>query len=183
MRIHRHRQRKPKIQIPEFKVNDEIDAPKLRVIDNEGQMLGVLPFEEALRLAEERELDLVEVSPKADPPVAKILDFGSFKYQKEKEIKKQRAAQKEVEIKGIRLSLRIADGDKQVRLSSAKKFLEQGNKVRIELILRGREKAHGDLATQIIKDFIAAIHAQIPVKVEQQPKRQGGKISGIIVKE
>lgn len=183
MRIHRHRQNSVRIIIPDFKVNGRISAETVFVIDDEGQPLGEMPTAKALELAMERELDLVEVGPKATPPVAKILEWKSFKYQKEKEAKKQRAQAKEVEIKGVRLSLRIAEGDKNVRLASAKKFMEKGNKVRIELILRGREKAHFDLAKEIIEGFIVSMRGFFPIKVEQPIKKMGGRVTAIITRE
>ncbi|MDA1038265.1 MAG: translation initiation factor IF-3 [bacterium] len=183
MRIHRHRQNKPRLKIPKFKINEKIEAEELRVIDDKGEMLGVLKTEDALKIAEERELDLVEVSPKAVPPVAKILDFSQFRYQIEKEAKKQKATSKEVEIKGVRLSLRIAVGDLQNRSNSAKKFLEKGNKVRIEMILRGREKAHFFLAKDIITAFIEEIRKTYPLRIEQPIKKQGSRVTAIITRE
>ncbi|HBL39785.1 TPA: translation initiation factor IF-3 [Candidatus Uhrbacteria bacterium] len=183
MRIHRHRQNRPKIVIPAYKVNDRIDSEELFVIDENDKPLGVLKTADARRIAEERELDLVEVSPKANPPVAKLLEWKQFKYQKEKEVKKQRAQSKEVEVKGVRLSLRIAEGDKNVRLASAKKFMEKGNKVRIELILRGREKAHFELAREIIESFIENVRAFFPIKTEQPVKKMGNRVTAIITRE
>lgn len=137
---------------------------------------------EALKLAQERGLDLIEVSPKADPPVCKLLDFGTFKYQKEKEAKKQRAASKEVEIKGIRLSFRIGDNDLQVRLKQAKKFLEKGQKLRIELILRGREKAHKGRAEDVINNFIDLLKEDYDIRVESPVKRMGGRMNTIVAR-
>jgi len=94
MRIHRHRRSKPKPTLPQFLINEQIRSPQLRVIDDQGQPLGVIDTSEALRIAEERGFDVVEVSPKADPPVAKMLDYGQFKYQQEKEMRKKKQAQK-----------------------------------------------------------------------------------------
>lgn len=183
MRIHRHRQNRPKIVIPDYKINEKILSEEVFVIDENNASLGVMKKEEALKIAQERELDLVEVSPKAVPPVAKLLEWKQFKYQKEKEVKKQRAQSKEVEVKGIRLSLRIAEGDKNVRLASAKKFMEKGNKVRIEIILRGREKAHSELAKEIIDGFIESMRAFFPLKIEQPVKKMGGRVTAIIARE
>lgn len=183
MRIHRHRQNQPKILIPDYRVNDRIESEEVFVIDENNESLGVMKTEAAVALAEERELDLVEVSPKAQPPVCKLLEWKQFKYQKEKEVKKQRAQSKEVEIKGVRLSLRIADGDRQIRMNSAKKFLEKGNKVRVELILRGREKAHYDLAQEIIEDFVKGLREIFPLRTEQPVKRQGSRVTTIVTRE
>jgi translation initiation factor IF-3 len=183
MRIHRHRQQKPKLNVPEFKVNEEILSETVRVIDENDTMLGVMPTPKALEMAQGKELDLVEVSPKAVPPVVKFLNYGQFRYQKEKEAKKQKAQSKEIEVKGVRLSLRIADGDFNVRLAAAKKFMEEGNKIRMEMILRGREKGHGDLAGEIIEKFIAALRQTFPLRIEQPVKRMGGRVTAIVARE
>ena len=180
MRTHRHRQRKPKFDIPAFKINKKITAPEVRVIDAEGEMRGVLTIKEALALAEESGLDLIEVSPKAQPPVCKIMDFSNFKYQKEKEAKKQRAQSKEVEIKGIRLSFKIGTNDLNVRIKQAKKFLEKGQKIRIEMILRGREKEHFNRAKEIIDSFVEQLGEDYGIRVETPLKRMGGRLHTII---
>lgn len=178
MRIHRHRNRKPKFDIPQFRVNKKITSPEVRVVlDGENR---VLKTEEAIALAEEQGLDLIEVSPKANPPVCKIMDFGSFKYQKEKEAKKQRATAKEIEIKGIRLSMRIGQNDFDVRLKQAKKFLEKGQKLRLELILRGREKAHRARATEVFTQFTEALKLDYDIRVESPTKSLGNRMQTII---
>ncbi len=182
MRIHRHRQRKPKFDIPQFKVNRGIKSPEVRVIGAEGEMIGVISTDEALSLAREAGLDLIEVSPKANPPVCKIMDFSNFKYQKEKEAKKQRAQSKEVETKGIRLSMRIGENDLNVRLNQATKFLEKGHKVRIEMIMRGREKEHFDRAREIVNGFIKKIGESYEVRVESPMKRAGNRMDTIIAR-
>jgi len=182
MRIHRHRVRKPKFNIQEFKTNHEITAPELRVVDENGLPLGVLKTSEAIRIAEERGFDLVEVSPKAEPPVAKILDNGQFKYQKEKEARKQKAQSHEVEIKGVRLSVRIGEHDLEIRIQQAKKFLERGDKVKPEIVLRGREKNHTDLAVEIIKNFIKSLEVFFPLRIEQAVTKQGGRITAVIAR-
>lgn len=180
MRIHRHRFRKPKFDIPEYRTNEEITAPQVRVIDETGQPLGVLSTHEALRLAEERGLDLVEVSPKAEPPVAKFLDHGQFRYQKEKEARKQKAQSREVETKGIRLSVRIGEHDLEIRRQQAAKFLERGDKIRLEIVLRGREKMHTDLAEEIIKNFIKLLEGQFSLRLEQPIQKQGGRVTAVL---
>jgi len=182
MRIHRHRRRKPKYDIPDFKINKQITAPEVRLLDAEGTMRGVVSLEEALRIADEQGLDLIEVSPKAKPPVCKVLDHGSFKYQKVKEAKKQRAKSKEVDIKGIRLSFRIGTNDLEVRRKQAVKFLEKGNKVRIELILRGREKAHRDRAKELMNDFAKTLQEDFELRIEQPVKQAGGRMHMILAR-
>ncbi|MFZ6015345.1 MAG: translation initiation factor IF-3 [Patescibacteria group bacterium] len=181
MRIHYKRHRTThKFDKIKYRYNEQIRVPEVRVIDDEGQALGVMPTRQALSLAEEKGFDLVEVSPKANPPVCKLLDYGAFKYQKEKEMKQQKAHAKKVEVKGIRLSVKIGSGDLETRLKQAIKFLEEGQKLKIEIILRGREKAHGDLAMAKIQDFINKISKEYELFTEQPPKRQGGNISAII---
>lgn len=138
---------------------------------------------QAAALAQERGLDLVEVSPLANPPVAKIVDYSKLRYQEEKERRKERAKQKKIEIKGIRLSLRISEHDIDVRVSQAVKFLGQGDKVKIEMILRGRERQYGHLARQVIDKFIKATNALTPVNTEQQLSIQGGRVSVIIANQ
>jgi translation initiation factor IF-3 len=168
MRIHRHRHKVRKSLAPDYRTNEEIDAPEVRLITEEGA--EVVSIDKALKMASEADLDLIEISPKAVPPVCKIMDYGSFKYQKEKELKKQRAAQKEVDTKGIRLTLRIGAGDIDVRRKQALKFLEKGNKLRIELVLRGREKAYRDRATEIIQDFIKLLEQDYQIRMESSIK-------------
>ncbi|OGL96051.1 translation initiation factor IF-3 [Candidatus Uhrbacteria bacterium RIFOXYB12_FULL_58_10] len=182
MRIHRRRHQKPKLNIPTFRVNEQIDNPDIRVIDDKGEQLGVIPTAKALELARSRELDLVEVSPKAEPPVCKILDFGHFKYQKEKEVRKQKAQSHEVEIKGIRLSLRIGDHDLDIRRQQARKFFERGDKVKIELRLRGRERAHVDVAKGVVARFLELAKQDFPIRVEQPVQVMGGTITMILAR-
>jgi len=183
MRIHRHRIRKPKIQIPQYKVNGRIQAEQVRVIDDEGVALGIIKTKEAIKLAQDKELDLVEVSPKADPPVCKILDWSQFKYQKEKEVRKQRATSKEVEVKGIRLSPRIGQHDLNVRLDRATKFMERGDKVKIEIVMRGREKAHADVAKDVVNDFVGKLREKFAIRIEQPISKQGGRLTTIVARE
>ena len=140
-----------------YPVNEKIRAPQVAVIDEAGQSLGVKDTPEAIALARERGYDLVAVSPKSDPPVTKFLDYGKFKYQKEKEGQKTKARQKKVNIKTVKVSARIGQHDLEIRKKRASKFLEEGNKVKIELRLRGREHQHVDLAKEIINNFIKSL--------------------------
>jgi translation initiation factor IF-3 len=165
---------------PTFHYNAGIRAPEVRVIDENETHLGVFPIQEALAIAQEKGLDLVEINPATSPPVTKITNFGQFKYQKEKEARKQKAHQKRIELKGIRLSLRIGEGDLGVRRAQAEKFLGEGDKVRVEIILKGRERQHADLAGKIISDFCASL---VETRVEQQLQRQAGVLSMIVAKK
>lgn len=177
----RHKQARQK-QVQEiYPVNEKIRAPEVRVIDENSQMLGVLDTKKAIAMAKERDLDLVAVSPKAQPPVAKFIDYGNFKYQQEKAAKKQKMQQKKTEVKEIRLSPRIGKHDLDFRLKQADKFLKRGDKINIEIILKGRERQHPDLAKQVIADFIKTINNEIiEINIEQEPKKQGNKITAII---
>lgn len=150
------------------------------MVDEEGNFLGVMSKNEALALARGKDFDLVEVNPKSEPPLAKILDYGQFKYQKEKEMRKQRIAQKKTDTKGIRLSSRIGKHDLDTRLKQAKKFLGQGNKLKIEIILKGRERQHTDVAIEQIKNFIENLKQEMELKIEQSPQRQGRQVTAIL---
>lgn len=164
--------------IKKYRINNSINASEVRLIDANNENQGVVSFAEAISMAKQAGLDLVEISPKANPPVVRIMDFGQFKYELKKKEQKNKASQKKSEMKGIRLSFRIGDNDKMVRRKQAEKFLKAGNKVRVEMILKGREKAHQDLARQMIKDFVESI--EIENKIEQDLKKQGSKLQILI---
>ncbi|MDD5251676.1 MAG: translation initiation factor IF-3 [Patescibacteria group bacterium] len=181
MRISRRRFR-PKTPAVVYIINEQIRFPQLRVITDEGEHLGIMSTGEALQKAREREQDLVVIQTNTDPPIAKIIDFGKYKFERNKEIQKQKAKAKTVEVKGVRLSVRIGEHDLETRRGQAKKFLDNGDKVKVEIILRGREKRHGDRATQIIQQFITTLNAEMPVKVEQPVVRQGGQLTSIVGK-
>ncbi|MBD3359367.1 MAG: translation initiation factor IF-3 [Candidatus Buchananbacteria bacterium] len=177
----RKKQSQKKQTLEIYPINEKIRAPEVRVIDEEGQMLGVFPTRQAIDMAKERELDLVAVSPKAQPPVARFLNYGNFKYQQEKAAKKQKSQQRKTEVKDIRLSPRIGKHDLEFRLKQADKFLKRGDKINIEIILKGRERQHPELAKEIIQDFINTINSQITeIEIEQAPKKQGNKIVAIV---
>ena len=179
MRISR-KKRPDKPIIPFYRVNENIRVPEVRVLDVDGNNIGVLTVPKAIALAREQEMDLVEINPKAEPPVCKIIDFSHFKYQKEKEIRKQRAGAHESEVKGLRLSARIGEHDLGIRLMQAEKFLGQGDKVKPEIILRGRENAKPQIAFEIFKKFYAKLSAKMEIRYEQEPTKQTNKITAII---
>lgn len=141
-------------------------------------MLGIISTPEALNLARGKGLDLVEVSPKENPPVCKILDFGQFKYKLNKKLKTK---SKKVELKGIRLSLKIGEHDLAMRRNQAKKFLEQGHQVKLELMLKGREKDHASRGFKIMQDFIGSLTDM--AELDQNLTKEGGKIIGILRKK
>lgn len=183
MRISRKKPWLHQSQIKRHRINNFIRSEQVRLIDENGQNLGAMSTAEALALAQDKGLDLVEVSPLANPPVAKIVDYSKLKYQEEKERRKEKAKQKKVEIKGIRLSLRISDHDKAIRVKRAEEFLGGGDKVKIELLLSGRERQHFSLAREIVNKFVADINGLVPVNIEQPLTIQGGKLSVIVAKK
>ena len=164
-----------------YRLNNKINTPKIRLIDENGKHLGIIEIAKALQMAQEKKLDLVEISPKANPPVAKITDFSQFKYKLRKDEKKQKIKRKVGVIKGIRLTPRMAEHDLNLKVKKAKQFLEEGKKIKIDMVLRGREKAHFDLAQNIINQFINLLEPDIII--EQPIKRQGGRISCLINKK
>ena len=180
MRIHYKRRVPLKPAGPLYRANEQIIVPKVRLIDESGAFLGVMDTRDALALAREREYDLVEVSPKEDPPVCKLIDYGTFKYQKAKEQRAQKAHAKKVEVKGIRLSVKMGSHDMDVRKKQALEFLEGGDKLKIEIMLRGREKAHGELAEERIREFLRGIEEKYELYTEQAVTRQGGNVSTIV---
>jgi translation initiation factor IF-3 len=129
-------------------------------------------------MAREKELDLVEIVPHAQPPVVKIMDFGKYQYQKAKEEQQQKAKQKRIEVKGIRIGLKTDDHDLEVRRKQAEKFLSQGNKVKIEIRLQGREKNHLELAKATLNNFVSSI--SFPNKIEQEIKKFPGGLNTVI---
>ena len=162
---------------PQFRVNREIQSAEVRLIDENEDNAGVVSTADALRRAEEAELDLVEVSPLAKPPVAKIMNFHQFKYKQGKEIQRQKSRQKKQETKGVRLSLRISQHDQGMRLEQAVRFLKEGNKLRVELPLRGRENQHQDLARTVIGSFMDQLKERHSFNIEQPLQKQGGRLS------
>lgn len=153
------------------RVNNTIQAPQLRVIDADGKQLGVLPRREALRLAEERELDLVEVAPNSEPPVAKLMDFGKYQYERAKREREARKSRKEVEVKEVRLRPKTDDHDINFKVKQARTFLESGAKVRIRMRFRGREIYNLDVAKDQFDRFVSELE-DIAV-IEQRPSFEG----------
>lgn len=151
------------------------------MIDANGEVHKSIALTEALRLAQESDLDLVEVNPTGQPPVCKIMDFGQYQYQLSRKQQEAKQKSKKVEVKGIRLSFKIGKGDLLTRQKQTAKFLEKGHKVKIEMILRGRERQHTDLAKQIISDFITTLPAE--VKVEQPVNKKGHVLTAQIARK
>jgi len=137
----------------ENRINEEIRDKELRVIDENGQMLGIMSRDEALRLAEEKKLDLVNISPNANPPVCKILDYGKYRYELQKREKEAKKKQKTIQVKEIRLSTFIEDHDIQVKAKTACKFLQEGDKVKVSLRFRGRERDYTAKGRDVMNKF------------------------------
>lgn len=158
--------------------NERIRAPKLRVVDEEGGLIGVISREEALEKSKELKLDLVVISPKADPPVAKIIDYGKMIYALKKKEQQAKKAAKATEMKGIRLSFRMDVGDLDRQRKHAEGFLLTNHPVRVQMILKGREKAHKNLAFAKMREFLESF-AEI-ASVDQTPKFSGFQIIAIL---
>ena len=160
------------------KINHRIDAREVRLIDADGQNLGVVPTRQALIMAEEANLDLVEVSPDAKPPVAKILDYGKFKFQEQKKAAEARKKQKVIEIKEIKMRPMIDDHDYDVKMKSIRRFFEEGDKVKVTLRFRGREMAHQELGHQLLNRLKADLGEA--AKVESDARFEGRQIVMIL---
>ena len=151
------------------------------MIDDDGSQLGIMPSFQALQMAKERETDLVEIAPLANPPVCKIMDYGKFQYQQSKIKQGSKTKQKNVEVKGIRLGFRTDVHDLEFKKNQSEKFLKKGNRVRIEIRLKGREKAHQNIARANLEEFLKSI--TLPYKREQDVKRMPGGFNVLIVPE
>ncbi len=181
MRIKFHRiERKEEVV---FKSNYQIKADEVFVIDENNEALGVMTLDEAVEKAKEADLDLVEVNPKANPPVTKIVNLGQLKYEKQKLAHKQKMQQKKIETKNIRLTFKMSEHDREMRLLQAEKFLSKDNKIKVELILKGRERQYPAKAAEIVKDFTAKLQAKdnLVVEIEQPLTNQGGRFTIIML--
>lgn len=144
-----------------------IRVREVRVVDEEGNQLGVLPIQEALRLAFERNLDLVEVAPNAVPPVCRLLDFGKYQYEKQKKEREARKAQKVIEIKEIRLRPRTGEHDLDTKVRQAIAFLDEGSKVKVAVRFRGREITHPEIAREQLEEFATKVGAAAVIETPQ----------------
>ena len=159
-------------------INEQIRDREVRLIGENGELIGIMSAKEAYKLAQEAELDLVKIAPTATPPVCKIIDYGKYKYElarKEKEAKKK---QKVIEIKEVRLSPNIEDNDLNTKVSAAKKFLEKGNKVKVTLRFRGREMAHMASSKHILDDFAKMLEE---VAVVEKPAKVEGRSMTLVL--
>lgn len=181
MRISR-KSHKPDNTQKRYFSNEAIKFPQLRVIGADGENLGVLNSRDALQKAIELDLDLVLINPKAEPPVAKIVNFGQFKYQKEKEDRIKKAQSHVTEVKGVRLTPRIAQHDMETRVRQSIGFLERGDKVQVEVLLKGRDKAHPEIVEAVVRSFIAKVKETVELRIDQDVQRQGNKFTAIFAK-
>ncbi|MBP5403007.1 MAG: translation initiation factor IF-3 [Treponema sp.] len=134
------------------RINEQIRVREVRLIDDEGEQKGIVPIQEALKMAKERELDLVEVAPTANPPVCKILDFGKYRFEQEKKLRDSKKNQKVLKIKEIRMQPKIGSGDLDTKAKHVQEFLDEGNKVKVTIRFRGRELAHTELGYDVLKE-------------------------------
>jgi translation initiation factor IF-3 len=162
----------------EFRVNEEIRAREIRVVDPEGKQLGIMSAREALRLAEELQLDLVEVAPQARPPVCRLMDFGRYKYEQSKREREARKRQRIVELKEIKFRPRIEEHDFRVKLRNATRFLNDGDKVKFTIIFRGREIVHTQLGEQLMNRLASEL-AELAT-VERAPRLEGRQMVMIL---
>lgn len=156
-------------------MNDAIRANELRVVGADGEQLGVMSRTEALKVAKEAGVDLVEISPDANPPVAKVIDWGKYQYQQMKQQKKNRQSNKANELKQMRFGLKIGANDLEIKLRKIRQFLEEGHKVKILIFYRGREMAHKELGYVLIDRVIEALEGE--AVVEQKPQMAGRNLS------
>ena len=159
-------------------INEEIRDKEVRVIDSDGTMLGVMATEQALELAGEKKLDLVNISPNAKPPVCKILDYGKYRYELQKREKEAKKKQKTTQVKEIRLSTFIEEHDIKVKANTASKFLKDGDKVKVSLRFRGREKDYSSRGMEVMNTF-ADIVSEVGV-IEKKPLFEGRSLTMVL---
>ncbi len=159
-------------------INERIRFPKIRVIDTDGAQLGIMPPQEALQLAEEKELDLVLLSDKADPPVCRIMDYGKYKFEQEKKAREARKKQHTADVKEVKMRYKIEEHDYNVRVKQAERFLKEGDKVKATVMFRGREIQHSDLAEHLLKRMAKDLE---PLgELQQAPKKEGRNMMMLI---
>ncbi|MCH8236739.1 MAG: translation initiation factor IF-3 [Proteobacteria bacterium] len=160
------------------RVNDLIEADQVRVVNADGEMVGVISKEEGLEIAFEAGLDLVEVSPNADPPVCKVLDYGKYKYEAQKKANEARKKQKVIDVKEIKMRPGIDEHDYQVKMRSVRRFLDEGDKVKMTIRFRGREMAHQELGMKVLDRVREEVDEL--AKVEQFPRTEGRLMTMVI---
>jgi translation initiation factor IF-3 len=152
-------------------INERIKFPQIRVVSADGEQLGIMPPQEAMKIADERELDLVLVSDKADPPVCRIMDYGKYKFEKEKKEREARKKQHTADVKEVKMRYKIDEHDYQVRINHAERFLKSGDKVKATVMFRGREIQHVNLAEDLLNRMANDLGEV--AEIQQFPKREG----------
>ena len=153
------------------RINEQIRVREVRLIDDLGEQKGIVPTIEALRMAKEKDLDLVEVSPNANPPVCKILDYGKYRFEQEKKLRESKKNQKVLKLKEIRMQPKIGPGDLDIKAKHVQEFLEEGNKVKVTIRFRGRELAHTELGYDVLNEVLKRLTSAYVV--EKQPAMDG----------
>ena len=163
----------------DLRINDEIRAREVRVIGSEGEQLGIMSARDANKIAAERHLDLVEIAPNARPPVCKLMDYGKYRYEQQKREKEARKKQKTFDIKEVKLRPGIEEHDFDVKLKNAIRFLEDGDKVKVTIMFRGRELSHPELGEDLLNKMAARLTDM--ATVEKKPKLEGRNMTMIVV--
>ena len=158
-------------------INEKITAQQLRVVDDQGKQLDVLTRDKALKIAKEKEVDLILIATNANPPVAKLIELNKFLYKEEKRLKEAKKGSKKGQIKNLQLSLFVGPADFERFLLRGKEFLNEGNQLRINLLLRGREVSKKDLGMQLIKKYIATLG---DLNISKEPRIEGRVISAVV---
>ena len=161
-------------------VNEQIRDREIRLIGEDGEQLGIMSAREAMKIAQEAELDLVKIAPAAKPPVCKIIDYGKYKYEQARKEKEAKKKQKTVEVKEVRLSPNIDTNDLNTKINNAKKFISKGNKVKVTLRFRGREMAHVQQSKHILDDFAETL---ADVAVVEKPAKMEGRAMSMVLAE
>ncbi|NCU29774.1 translation initiation factor IF-3 [Candidatus Saccharibacteria bacterium] len=171
-------QRRVKAINKSTRINGEIRSRELRVIGANSEQLGIMSLKDALQAAEEAGLDLVEISPDANPPVAKIINWGKFQYQKMKDLQKSKRSSKVSELKQMRFGLKIGSGDLEIKLRKVRGFLADGHKVRLQVVYKGREMAHKEIGYALMDKIVETLGDE--VIVEQKPQMAGRNLSVVL---
>ncbi len=166
------------VPINDLFINEDIREREVRVVDESGEQLGIMPTPQALKLAEERQLDLVNIAPSAKPPVCKLMDYGKYRFEQSKREKEIKKNQKIIETKEVRLSATIEDHDIDVRYRQAVKFLQDGNKVKVSIRFRGRQIAHSEIGTDVMQNFAERIKEY--GTVEKKPVIEGRNMTMVL---
>ena len=161
-------------------INEQIRDREIRLIGEDGEQLGIMSAREAMKIAQEAELDLVKIAPAAKPPVCKIIDYGKYKYEQARKEKEAKKKQKTVEVKEVRLSPYIDTNDLNTKINNAKKFISKGNKVKVTLRFRGREMAHVQQSKHILDDFAETL---ADVAVVEKPAKMEGRAMSMVLAE